>query len=78
MWYKVEDFYMYTYVKVRAPLVSHVQLFATRWTVACLAPWSMEFPGKNTRVGCRFLSQGIFLTLGSNPCLLHWWQILYH
>ena len=34
-----------------------------------------NFPGKNTGVGCHFLCQGIFLTLGSNPhllCLLHW------
>ena len=30
------------------------------------------FPGKNTAVGCHFLLQGIFLTQGSNPCLLHW------
>ena len=30
---------------------------------------------KNTRVGCRALPQGIFLTQGMNPCLLrllHW------
>ena len=26
----------------------------------------------NTRVGCRFLLQGIFLIQRSNPCLLHW------
>ena len=33
------------------------------------------FPGKNTRVGCHFLLQGIFPTQESNPgllCLLHW------
>ena len=33
------------------------------------------FPGKNTEVGCHFLLQGIFLTQGSNLCLLsllHW------
>ena len=35
-----------------------------------LCPW--DFPGKNTRVGCHFLSQGIFLNQGSNLCLLHW------
>ena len=35
-----------------------------------LCPW--EFPGKNTRVGCHFLLQGIFPTQGLNPCLLHW------
>ena len=28
-------------------------------------------PGKNTEVGCHFLLQGIFLSQGSNPCLLH-------
>ena len=30
------------------------------------------FPGKNTRVGCHFLLQGIFSIQGSSPCLLHW------
>ena len=38
-----------------------------------LCPWNS--PGKNTRVGCHSLLQGIFLTQGSNPhllCLLHW------
>ena len=30
-----------------------------------LCPW--DFPGKNTRVGCHFLVQGIFLTQGSDP-----------
>ena len=28
-------------------------------------------PGKNTGAGCHFLLQGIFLTQGSNPGLLH-------
>ena len=28
-------------------------------------------------MGCPFLLQGIFLTQGSNLCLLHYWQILY-
>ena len=38
-----------------------------------LCPWN--FPGKNTKVGCHFLLQGIFLTQGWNLyllCLLHW------
>ena len=35
-----------------------------------LYPW--DFPGKNTRVGCRFILQGIFLTQGSNLHLLYW------
>ena len=33
-----------------------------------LCPWN--FPGKNTRSGCHFLLQGIFLTQESNPCHL--------
>ena len=33
-------------------------------------PW--DFPGKNTEVSCHFLLQGVFLTQGSNLCLLHW------
>ena len=50
----------------------------TPWTVAHQAPLSMGFfPGKSTRVGCYFLLQGIFLTQGSNPGLLHCRQILY-
>ena len=34
-----------------------------------LCPW--DSPGKDTRVGCHFLLQGIFPTQGSNPPLLH-------
>ena len=35
--------------------------------------------GKNTRVGCCFLLQGIFLTQGSNPLIsCTGRQILYH
>ena len=37
-----------------------------------------DSPGKNTGVGCHFLLQGIFPTSGSNLCLLHCRQILYH
>ena len=43
---------------------------ATQWTVARQAPLSMEFSGKNTGVDCHFFLQRIFLTQGSNPCLL--------
>ena len=35
-----------------------------------LCPWNS--PGKNTVVGSHSLLQGIFLTQGSNPGLLHW------
>ena len=41
-----------------------------------LCPWSS--PGKNTGVGHHSLLQGIFLIQGSNLCLLHCRQILYH
>ena len=36
-----------------------------------------DSPGKTTGVGCHDLLQGIFLTQGSNPGLLHCRQILY-
>ena len=36
-----------------------------------------DSPGKNTGVGCHFLLQGIFLTQGQNPGLLHCRRILY-
>ena len=32
----------------------------------------MDFPGKNTGVGCHFLLQGIVPTQGLNLHLLHW------
>ena len=40
------------------------------WPIRLLCPWG--FPGKNTGVGCHFFLQGIFLTQGSNLCLLYW------
>ena len=40
-----------------------------------LCPW--DSPGKSTGVGCRFLLQGIFLTQGSNPGLVHYRRTLY-
>ena len=39
------------------------------WPTTLLNPW--DFPGKSTGMGCHFLLQGIFLTQGSNPGLLH-------
>ena len=53
-------------------MLPHVWQLATPWTVARQAPLSRGFPGKNTRVGCHALCQGIFLTQELNPCLLHW------
>ena len=45
--------------------------FVTPQTVACQAPLSMDFLGKNSGEGCHFLLQRIFLTQRLNPCLLH-------
>ena len=45
------------YALICGLLHSHVQLFATPWTVAHQAPLSMGFPGKNTGGGCHFLLQ---------------------
>ena len=39
-------------------------------------PWN--FPGQNTGVGCHSLLQGLFLTQGWNPGLLHCREILQH
>ena len=49
---------------------SFVRLFATPWTVARQAPLSMGFSRQD-------VPQGIFLTQGSNPSLLHrrYWQV---
>ena len=60
-----------------ASVLSHfscVWLFATLWTVAHRSPLDMRFSGKNTRRGCHALLQEIFLSQGSNLCLLclHW------
>ena len=51
------------------------QLCPTLWDPRLLRPW--DFPGKSTGVGCHFLLQGIFLTQGSNPGLLHCRQMIY-
>ena len=52
----------------------------TPWTVWSPPGSSVlgDSPGKNTGVSSLSLLQGIFLTQGSNPGLLHCRQILYH
>ena len=43
------------------------------WPARLLYPW--DYPGKNTRMGCHALLQGIFPTQGSNSnllCLMYW------
>ena len=69
------------YVCVCVCLCSVAQSYPTLWgpmdcTCQESCPWN--FPDENTGVGCHVLLQGIFPTQGSNPGLLHGWQILYH
>ena len=51
-------------------VLSHVCLFVTSWNVALQALLSMEYSRQETGVSCHSLLQEIFLTQGSNPCLL--------
>ena len=71
--------YMYVYMCVcaRARLVA--QSCPTLWPhiPPCYSVYGNS-PGKNTRVGCHVLLQGIFSTQGSNPGLLYCRQIIYH
>ena len=53
-------------------MFSHVRLFGPH---GLYSPWNS--PGQNTGVGRLSLLQGIFLTQGSNPGLLHCRYILY-
>ena len=65
----------------KSQMVSHVQIFATPWTVAHQAPLLMGFSRQEYRwCGLPFPSPKdlLFLTQGLNPCLLHCRQILYH
>ena len=57
-----------------------VKMIVAQWCPALCDPMVCpgNSPGKNTRVGCHSLLQGIFPTQGSNPRLLHYRQILYH
>ena len=66
----------------RTPNHCHFKIYRRVWVakwcltlcdpVDCspISPWS--FPGKNTRVGCYSLLQGIFLSQGLNTHLLNW------
>ena len=53
---------------------SHVQLFATPWSVACQAPLSIGFSKQENWSGLLCPSPGDL----PNPGCLHWRWILYH
>ena len=52
-------------------LFSHSVVSDSLWP----CPW--DSPGRNIKVGCHFLLQGIFPTQGLNLCLLHYRRIFY-
>ena len=57
-------------------VLSHIQLFATPWTVVYQAPLSMVFSKQEYWSGLSSFLQGIFLTQGLNLGLLHCRQTL--
>ena len=66
--------------------VSHVQCLVSQLCLTLCSPMKYsppgssvhgDSPGKNIRMGCQALLQGIFPTQGSNPGLPHCSQILY-
>ena len=57
---------------MRAQSLSRIRLFETPWTIAHQVPLSMISPDKDTGMGCHFFLQRIFLSQGSNLCILHW------
>ena len=59
-------------------VLSCVLLFATPWTTGSQTPLQWDSTGKNPEVGSHSLLQGICLTQGLNPGLLHFKQILYY
>ena len=74
--------YLFIYVCMLSHF-SHVWLFVILWTVASQAPLFTGFSRQEYWSGlpCPLPGMGIFLTKGSNPCLLcllHCRQIHYH
>ena len=57
----------FSWLASEVKLLNRVRLSATPWTVACQAPPSTGFSGKNTGVGCRFLLQGNLSNPGAEP-----------
>ena len=63
---------------VYAQLLSHVQLFATLWTVACQAPLFMGFSRQEYWRGLPFPSLGDLSNLGMEPMSPALQMDLYH
>ena len=58
-------------------LLSYVRLLQPHGLQPTRLLCPLDFPGKNTGVGCHFLLQRIFWTQNSNPGLLHCRWVLY-
>ena len=72
-WSKSERERQRPYYSVCAFMLSHIchaQFCVTLWTVICLAPRAMGFCRQEYWSVCHALLLEIFLTQGSNPCLL--------
>ena len=67
----------FTQTNVSCSVVSDC-LFVTNGLQLAWLLCPQDSPGKNTGVGCHALLQGILLTQGSNPDLLHCRWTLYH
>ena len=78
------DCHCIVFIKINKIIIvlSHIQLFATLWTVAHQAPLvRVIFQARILEWVAISLLQGIFPTYGSNPCLIVSCigrQILYH
>ena len=57
---------------VAVRFLSCALLFVALWTADHQATCPWDFSGKNTRVDCHFILQGIFPSQGLNSCLLRW------
>ena len=74
----VESVFVADSLKVKAKLLSRVQLFGTPWTVACQAPPSMRFSRQECWSGLPFPSPGDLPNPGIKPRSPHCRQTLYH
>ena len=76
--YKMLENNLHDQLLLLLSIFSHVWL----WDPMDCSPWGSsvcgDSPGKNTRVGCYALPQGVFPTQGSNSGLPHCRWILYH
>ena len=64
--------FLFSSSPARPCVLSRVRLFCDPMDCSPLVSSSWGFPGKNTRVGCHFILQGILQIQGWNLHLLHW------